>query len=1349
MSAAADGPLRLAISVERAGSDRRRVEVTTPASARTGDVIDALAAHLGLPDAKGAALAQSLLSGHWLDRELSVGASGILRGEQLSVSVGLQPPVPPQPLTRWANAPRPADARGCVQVFRPPRTLGDEQPTSYRLRARPEPSVKRRFPLGAMLIPLVIGLVLYVVTRRIEIVLFSLFSPVMMLWNVVEDRRARKADLASGARSYAEELLAIESRARARTEQWAAWIQHDHPAPEVVVQTITALGPRVWERRPGDADFLRLRLGTAVRTAPAEIRRDGTSAEDIDAEQRIRSALRVTDLPLTASLQQDGSLAVLGAAADRADIARWLVIQLCALHSPRDLQLAAIVPDADADWDWCRWLPHVAEADLPVPALASGHDDAATLLGAVAELVRTRQDELSPRARQATAEPAVLVVFVDGTAVAVPAVLGRILDGGPEVGVHVIWLGADPRLVPGQIAMSFQLSGGAPSDRGAVLVDHRAGLRTALSADRLGGAQAAKAAAALAPLVDAAMEARTRALPERVLLEELQPELDSPGARRRAWLSAPAAQLWARLGVSADGPVAIDMGPDGSHALVGGTTGSGKSELLQTMVASLAAQYPPDRVAFLLVDYKGGAAFKDAVRLPHTVGLVTDLDRHLTRRVLLALDAEIKRRERLLGDADARDLLELRTRWPDRAPEELLVIVDEFATLAKEVPEFVEGMVDIAARGRSLGLRLVLATQRPAGVISERIRANVGVRIALRVNDESDSLDVIDSPAAAHISRTTPGRAYLRVNRDVVEFQSAYVGAPVIGADAAITVRALEGRRVPSEPAGPARDGRSALEALVDGTDKVMRLGRWRRPHVPWLPALPDLVELTARWDAPDDPVPPGTVILGLADQPERQRQRLVALDFDHHQHVLVYGTSRSGKTTTLRTIAAGLVHAYPPTDAHLYALDFAGQGLQSLTHAPHCGAVITAADPGRIARLLGLLRRTVDERRRKLTSSGCTGYAELRQARPDEALPRIVVLLDSYSGAGAALERVDGGRLLEQLQRLIAEGAAAGVHFVITADRRAAVPSSITSIVTTRIVLRMAERDDYALLGVDAPTIGDGHLPPGRGLIAGSVELQVAVLSDEASGRSQGEAFAALGEQARSMAGGEPARQIGTMPLESARTELPTATRTLLAPLGIGADELLPWLADLRDGNFLVTGPRRSGRTTALATLALGLHGGPEPPALVLVAPRRSPLHELDIWRHRVAETHDPAPVEAALAGSDELLRAGRALVLVCDDADEYSDPLSAALERQALRGREAPLRVIAASDNRAALRSYAGLLPEVRRGKQGLLLAPEVDVDGDILGVRLRASVESMSGPGRGFAVHNGVFELVQVAR
>ena len=228
-------------------------------------------------------------------------------------------------------------------------------------------------------------------------------------------------------------------------------------------------------------------------------------------------------------------------------------------------------------------------------------------------------------------------------------------------------------------------------------------------------------------------------------------------------------------------PFVLDIRQDGPHALVAGTTGAGKCEFLQAFIVGLATMHSPERVTFLLVDYKGGAAFKECVALPHTVGMVTDLDRNEVRRALTSLNAELHHRELLLQAADAKDLLEMERKGHPQTPPSLLIVVDEFAALAKEVPEFVDGVVDVALRGRSLGLHLVLATQRPAGVITGQIRANTNLRIALRMAADDESADVIGSPVAAAIERRLPGRAVARIGpKELVPFQSAYVGGHTV-----------------------------------------------------------------------------------------------------------------------------------------------------------------------------------------------------------------------------------------------------------------------------------------------------------------------------------------------------------------------------------------------------------------------------------------------------------------------------------------------------------------------------------------------------------------------------------------
>jgi S-DNA-T family DNA segregation ATPase FtsK/SpoIIIE len=360
--------------------------------------------------------------------------------------------------------------------------------------------------------------------------------------------------------------------------------------------------------------------------------------------------------------------------------------------------------------------------------------------------------------------------------------------------------------------------------------------------------------------------------------------------------------------------------------------------------------------------------------------------------------------------------------------------------------------------------------------------------------------------------------------------------------------------------------------------------------------------------------------------------------------------------------------------------------------------------------------------------------------------LPRLVVLLDGYAGAASALERLDGGRLLERLERLVPEGPAAGVHFVITADRRAAIPSSLASVVTTRLVLRMAERDDYALLGVDSNLSRTAVLAPGRGFIQGSTEIQVAVVAGAAPEVEQ----QALLDLVRRAADRwpTPAPRLRRMPSTVQVRELPSAPAPLVLPIGVGDLEVAPVVVDATQGHWLVSGPPRSGKSSTLASLAVVAAAAPDAAALALFQARRSSLSEVAAWRVGPVDAGDGDALARGIADVEALLARGEPVLCLCDDVDSFPEAASSALEALARRGRDEPVRVVASADNRWALRAYGGLVPEVRRSKQALLLCPDVDLDGDLVGVRLRPPLEVLTGPGRGFLVQTGHAELVQIA-
>jgi S-DNA-T family DNA segregation ATPase FtsK/SpoIIIE len=1245
-----------------------------------------------------------------------------------------------------------AAADGTIPFNRPPRVRRPLEAAVRPFPPPPEPAQRGRLPLGASLIPLALGLGLYLATHIPTMLFFAALSPLMAVSTYIEDRRSGRKGFQEKRREYRAKLNGLRGELEAeRTRELAARRAASPSAPELL-RRARRLEPTLWERRRDDPDFLALRLGSADRPALLWTRIDdgGDAGLRREAEQVASWYATAPAVPLELPLGELGVAGLCGPRERVNALARWLVAQAAVLHSPRELVVAAALAGEQRDeWEWLVWLPHVTGQSAPIGnGVVTGPVRARRLFEELAHLAKERRDAADAAFGGGRRQDwQGVLLLLDERVVPERALVADVLRNAADAGIGVLWLARERRDLPGECAAVVELD--EASSR-LTYTDARSGDTVEdVSADGLGLELAESLARSLAPVRDTSARAGG-GVPERVAL----PELLRVDEITTAWIGSQwddaASELSATIGRAAQGPFRVDLRADGPHALVAGMTGAGKSELLQTLIASLAAVQPPTRLSFLLVDYKGGAAFKDCTGLPHTVGVVTDLDAHLTQRALASLNAELQRRERLLRDAGAKDLADMERRDPDHAPPSLVIVIDEFATLAKEVPEFIDGIVDVAQRGRSLGVHLVLATQRPGGVVSENIRANTNLRIALRVNEAAESSDVIGAAEAARIPRDRPGRAYARTGHgELTEFQAAYVGGVSRARveDRTIRVRELSLERA-SRPEEEAQlDEDTDLRRIVASAAAAAGARRLERPRSPWLPPLESIVPLG---DLPEPVDAARGAVLGMLDDPARQRQEPYAVDLEAEGSLLVYGTSGSGKTTLLRTLALSLARNASPDELNLYGLDFATRGLKVLEMLPHCGSVITEDDEERTARLFAVLRATFARRKALFAERGVFSLSEFRRVAPEEPVPRIVVLLDGYAGFAATFERVNLGELVEALPRLVGDGRPLGVHFVIAADRRGAVPNSLAGIIPSKTVLRMADEDEFAALGVPVRAFRGAHLPPGRGFLQSGVELQIALAGGDPSGEGQAAAIGELTAELRRRFGDAEAAAIEPLPAEIDRTMLPAPTRPLRALVGIGDTELAPIYADLSDRHFLVLGPYRSGRSTALRTLVASLRQGTPGVELHLLAPRRSPLVELPFWAS-VADRPQSAEDAAGRLAAELEQRPADAppVVLVIDDGDELAESLAApALESIVRRGRDGDVRVICACERQAAQRAFGGWLRELRKEEHGLLLAPDPDVDGDLLGVRLPRRSNPVFPQGRGYLVERGELQLVQVA-
>ena len=1250
---------------------------------------------------------------------------------------------------------------------RPPRLPRPRRGRRLTVPEEPGRGEGPRLSLIAMGLPAVAGVAMAVLLRQPLYLAMALLSPVSMLASYLSDRRSGRQRHGGAMREY--QRARREHEAALEELRAADQAERRQADPDPATLLLVATGPRrrLWERRAGDPDALRLRLGSGDLPAAIELESRGAAQEGEPRPPLAR------DVPVAIDLRRAGVIGVAGERAAGRGLARWLVAQAAVLHSPRDLSVVVLAPgrEAAADWEWVRWLPHARPRDGQ-DCVALVGTDAETVSRRVAELVEElsrRTDRRGPFDLDGGDGPSVLLVLDGARALRRVPGVPQVLAEGPAAGIHAVCLDDDERLLPEECRAVATWQWDAP----ARLLLRGGGLDAigAVLADQVGTAWCERVARALAPIRDLSREDSSSMLPASSRLLDLlgMPDPDA-GAVEAAWARGGRTTA-APLGYAADGAFTVDLRRDGPHALVAGTTGAGKSELLQTLIASLAVANRPDAMTFVLIDYKGGSAFKDCARLPHTVGMVTDLDGHLTQRALDSLSAELKRREELLLHAGAKDIEdywdEMRRRPGLEPLPRLVLVIDEFASLVAELPDFVRGLVGIAQRGRSLGVHLVLATQRPAGVVSADIRANTNLRIALRVTDATESSDVIDAPDAAAIARSTPGRCYVRSGASsLTAVQAARVGGRRPAATAATrsplvaTVGWSElGRSPAAAPAGSAagEDASTDLSLLAEAIREAARKLRMSAQRSPWLPPLAEVVttaELPSTPGAASE-LPP--LAFALVDVPAEQRRAALPLDLAGGGHLLVAGSARTGRSTVLRTIAGAAGAGTSPADVHLYGIDCGSGALLPLVGLPHCGAVVSRDQPDRVDRLLGRLLAEVSRRQQLLAELGASSLVEQRAASaPGERLPWLLLLLDRWEGFRAAFESYDLGRLIENMLRLLREGPSVGLRAVVTSDASGFV-GQVSTVFEERLLLRFADPDDWGRAGVAAREVPSA-MPAGRGLVptaAGLLEAQVALLDADPGGPAQVAALQAIARQASERHAAVPRSRrplrVDALPPRVTVGEVlrldpdPEPRGGLWALVGVGGDALGPMGVDLLQTSpgFVIGGPPRSGRSTALETMARWLLRLQVPVALV--TPRRSPLRELAA-RPGVLGVLGMREGEAERLA--ELLRGAERHVVLVDDAELLLDtPMGERLAELVRAARDADQAVVAAGTTDDLNSQYRGFVVDMRRSRSGLLLSPQSPSDGDLLGVRLPRNMAA-GPPGRGLLVQSGTASPVQVA-
>jgi S-DNA-T family DNA segregation ATPase FtsK/SpoIIIE len=1154
----------------------------------------------------------------------------------------------------------------------------------------PEPAASHRAPplttlvgagvaaLGAGVLAAVLGQLLFAVFAAVG----ALASLATWAVGAVATRRERRRSHADHRRAVAEFESTLD---RARLAADRDHRVHHRSVVDALDRIHRTTGD-LWSRRCANDESLCVTVGRGTSRWVPPIGADDRRRLDAELLVALERCERLDDVAVPLALEPSATIALHGPPAVTEALCRSMIVQAAADYGPVDWELQ-VVADDPGRWSWVSWLPHTRHR----PCLVAAAD--ATALAAAMDVTG---DGDSPHRRRT-------VIVVDAPALlsARTSALRRRLDRGDATCIAVI---AAEVSVPVIVDRILDIG-----DTGAARWIETSGAWTALDRDivisGISTPTAEAAARQLAPLLDPEDDDGAAGIPSHVGLAELEPIDDAtPTAIARRWRNAgrdPAPI--ACLGLSADGTVDIDLARDGPHGLIAGTTGSGKSELLRTLVVSLAAHASPDHVTMILIDFKGGSTFDACARLPHTVGVVTDLDDGLAERVLASLDAEVRRRERLLRAVRADDLSAYRRIAVHPLPR-LVVIIDEFASLAKELPDFLDALVSIAQRGRSLGIHLVLATQRPAGVVTDDIRANTNLRIALRLQDRADAHDVVGDPAPAQFPLGAPGRAALRLGPDeLVVFQTADSSHPALCRSTRLTVEPIDATGSPGVARAPLPDGPTALGSLVAAIDLAAgRIGTGD-PHRPWIDPLPALVRPR---DLDDD------TAVGLLDDPAEQCRRPLAWAPSDGSLLLV-GAVGSGTTTAAATVAQRCMRRAGPDALHLYVIDAQGDAVwSSFEAADHCGAVVRVTEAERLGRLLARLADEVDRRSTAATR---------------EAL--IVLVIDGIAAIRDSVGEVAHGDAARRLDRVLRDGPAVGVVAVITTDGRS--PAGLAVPRSSTWVFHVDDSGIARTAGLRTPVASAGM--PGRLRVVetgleGQVVFDPEAWCEAAVVQASDGSVPATGATRRAV----PVRVLpevvdpdefdAAVAAHAACSPGQRGGEPVELPIGIGADDLTPAMLRVPVGDHVfIGGGARTGRSTALRQVEWAWRRA-HPAGCVVRLDRRRPIDGS----------------VAALADGDD------ALLVVVDDAervDDHDGTLAQLLVR--------PDATVAVAARLEAVRvAYGHWTRDVARSRCGMIMTAMGDIDGELLGATLPRRSMIAPRPGLAWIIDQGGHRLVQVA-
>lgn len=832
---------------------------------------------------------------------------------------------------------------------------------------------------------------------------------------------------------------------------------------------------RLWERIPINEDFLAVRLGSGSCDPTFKIKvpkREFKVIDDPISEkpyELYEKYKKIYNVPVMLPLKDLGSAGVVGNQIKIEDFICSSTIDISAHHYSEDVKLVYIINESIyKNITWLRWLPHTWSNDKKYRYISDCKDSSHELIKLLYRILQEREEEIK-NSRNIMFMPHYIVYIADRRMIENEPII-QYIGREKGLGVTFIFLYEHIEYLPKECNAVITMT---ENKMGKLQYTYKSETIIDFKYEKLEINKYEKYAKHLSPIYirDGFSE---DTLKKSITLFELynikrpqQLKLSEKWSNSHIYNSM-AAPLGVKMG---DELVSLDLHEKyhGPHGLVAGTTGSGKSEILQSYVASMAINFHPHDVSFIVIDFKGGGMANQFKDLPHMVGAITNIDGNQIYRSLRSIDAELKKRQRVFADYDVNHIdsyIKLYKSGRANTPiPHLIMIVDEFAELKSEHPDFMAKLISTARIGRSLGVHLILATQKPAGVVDNQIWSNSKFKLCLKVQDKRDSDEVLKSPLAADI--VEPGRAYLQVgNNEIFElFQSAWSGAKAADEDELnkrdfeINRVTLNGRRIKvfsTKDNQNSNSQQTELDSVINYINNYCINSGINKLSGPWLPPLDKYIYLDDLLKTYEHSEWMSTFI-GIFDDPDNQTQGPLEINLANKGHLMIVGSPSSGKTTLLQTILIGLMKEYTPNEVNMYILDFGSRILKTLENAPHVGGVVTSDDEEKMKNFINFINKEIKYRKDLFSSMGVTSLQSYREATGED-MPQIVVAIDNYAAFAEYFENYT-----DNMNTISREGASVGVALVITANQLNAVRYKMAANFGQRIALNCNDKIEYS----------------------------------------------------------------------------------------------------------------------------------------------------------------------------------------------------------------------------------------------------------------------------------------------